>query len=417
MKKQLSFLVIGLLCTGTCHAINVSSTVHSWWGYDNSTTMNGSADGFIIAGSTGKGGVHGTWDDEWGVVGVVAEKIVEHGGYFCPYQIQCANTRKKRRSWTVYYAPSGYKSSQCAWLCEPNYSGPDCKEQTATPVMCDKTLMNTKAGGKYAGLKIQTTGKDDNSKEHYITGFRQWGRDPEHDVILGVIKYMDHGVMAAPVQIKCGRDNWKEIDSFVAAVGMAPGEIKLLCAEGYKVNSSNTDCEPINPDLCNTQDMTFCAGFEKSKYNSDIHTLETVGGCVKYFCSEPGTAFTSNADTTCAPCSTGVKGGANTDDGTCVKCETGQYFDKTTNSCKNAQAFNKTDMQYGKGKTKNTNPDIEKQCWTKIMPSEFIECVTGKKATEQTVNRRSFFVFIIIVHNKNAPFGAFGFVNYSLTNR
>ena len=380
-RKCTLFVLFTLFCSQTAYAINISAGTHAWWGYDGSTTMNGSAEDFIIAGSLGKGGAHGTHSDEWGVVALVAEKIVEHGGYFCPYQIQCANKKRKRRTWTVYYAPSGFSTSKCAWLCESGYTGPNCLTRTTTPTRCDKTPLNTKTGGKFAGLSLKTSGGDSNGKESYITGFNSWGSDPEHDVILGIVKYLGHGVMAGPVQVKCGRNNWHKIDSYVDSVGMATGNVKLLCAEGYQANASGTDCEPINPDVCNIQEMTFCAGFDRSKYNSSLHTLETGNNCVKYFCTEQNTAFVSNSDTTCAPCSTGAKGGSSTANGTCVKCDTGEYFDKNSNSCISANAYNKTDLQYGKGKTKNSNTKIEDQCWTKVVPDEYVECVKGNSGS------------------------------------
>lgn len=378
--------LLGAIWAMPVDAINVSTGARAWWGYDGGTATNGSAGDFIIAGNLGKSGPHGTFDDEWGVVGLVAEKIVEHGGYFCPYQIQCANKRKKKKSWTTYYAPKGFKTSQCAWLCESGYSGVNCLTQTATPSRCDKTPMNTGTGGKFAGLAIKTSGGNSDGKESYITGFNQWGSNPEYDVVLGIVKYLEHGVMAGPVQIKCGRDNWKNIDSFVESVLMATGDIKLLCAEGYTADANGADCIPVNHDRCETQEMTFCAGFDRAKYDSNIHTIESTGGCVKYFCTEPDMAFASNMDTTCVECSTGVKGGSSTANGTCVKCSTGQYFDKNSNSCKQARAYSKSDLQYGKGQTKNTQSDFNKQCWTYVMPEEYVACVESGGQTTRTSN-------------------------------
>ena len=385
-KKSGLFLLLGMFLTVPAMAINTAPGTWSWWGYDGGKATTGAAGDFIIAGGLGKGASHGTHADEWGVVAIIAEKIVEHGGYFCPYQIQCANKRGKKKSWTTYYAPSGFRSSQCAWLCETGYAGANCTPQPATPTRCDKTPMNTSTGGKFKGLSMKTSGGDKNSKEYNVTGFNQWGSNPEHDVVLGIVKFLEHGVMAGPVQIKCGRDNWRSIDSFVESVQMATGDIKLLCAEGYVADANGADCIPQKAEMCETQEMTFCANFERSKYDSTIHTLETDSGCVKYFCTQEGTTFASNTDTSCVECSTGVKGGANTSTGTCVQCSTGEYFDKVSNTCKTASAYSRTDMQYGKGKTKATQPDFDKQCWSYVMPEEYAACVKSGGESINTTN-------------------------------
>ncbi len=376
-KKLIAFLLIGFAFAMPAHAINVVSGARGWWGYDGGNGTNGTAGDFIIAGAIGKTGSHGTHSDEWAVVGMIANTIVEHGGYFCPYQLQCANKRKKKRSWTMYYHPNGYSTNKCAWLCEPGYSGTNCLSQTSTPTACDMTPQNTSAGGKFSGISLKTSGGDANQKEWEVSGFNAWGSDPECDVILGVVKYLEHGVIAGPVQVCCGRDNWKSIDSFVSTVAAATGQQKLLCASGYTANAAGNDCEPINADMCATQNFTFCANFDRSGYNSTLHTLEQNGSCYKYFCSEPNKAFPSAGNTACEDCATGVKGGPSPNNGVCVKCETGQAFNKKTGACESAAAYTKIDLQYGKGKTKN-NTNVNDQCWTKTTPEEYRACVDGK---------------------------------------
>lgn len=366
-------------------AINTNGNYWGAWGYDGGTGVSGSAGDFLIAGGVGKASSHGTFNDEWGGVAVIALKIVERGGYFCPYQIQCANKRKEKDTWTVYYLPNGYNENKCAWLCETGYSGENCVAETTTPAYCDKTPYNTQSGGKFSGLSMKTSGGDSDSVEGRVTGFKTWYEDShyERDVVLGVIKFLEHGVIAAPVRVACGRDNWKDNDSYLEDVYLASGSInqKLLCATGYKPNDTNTDCVPINKDICEIQDIKMCDGFARDKYNSSIHTVKVVDGCAKYFCSETGKAFVSATDTTCSDCATGSKGGASGKDGTCVKCETGQYFNTDTSTCETATAFSKTDLQYGKGKTKNSDSDINNQCWTFVEPELYRDCVLGKLKT------------------------------------
>lgn len=355
------------------NAINVVTAARGWWGYDGGSGTNGSAGDFILAGGLGKGGQHGTHGDEWAVVGMVANTIVEHGGYFCPYQIQCANKRKKRKTWTMYYHPTGYSRVGCTWLCEPGYGGHNCASQT-TVSTCDTKNYGTGSGQKFNGLSLKTSGGDADQKEGEVSGFNQFGSDPEHDVILGIVKYLEHGVIAGPVQIKCGRNNWKDIDSYVESVLAATGQQKLLCAPGYTANAGGSDCVPISADLCATQGMTFCSNFDRSKYDSSIHTLEPAGNCAKFFCTDRNKAFPRAGDFTCADCSSGVKGGASTANGVCVQCQSGEYFDKASNSCKSAAAFSKTDLQYGKGMTKN-NTAVDDQCWTLTTPEDYRGCV------------------------------------------
>ena len=251
----------------------------------------------------------------------------------------------------MYYWPTGFSYDKCAWLCESGYSGQNCIAQTSTPLTCDETIYSTADSGKFGGISLKTSGGDADQKEQEVTGFNQWGTDPECDVVLGVIRYLNHGVVAAPVKICCGRNNWKSIDSYVNSVDVAVGQQKLLCASGYTANDTGTDCVQINPDACATQNMTFCANFPRESYDSAIHTLEeTEEGCVKYFCSEPGKAFPASGDTSCVECDEGVRGGASRNNGVCMHCEMGQYFDTKTSSCRTAKAYSKTDMQYGDGK-------------------------------------------------------------------
>ncbi len=360
------------------YAIGTAPGMWSAWGYDGSTDTGGEAAGdFVIAGGLNKGGPHGTYDDEWALVGVIGIKIVEHGGYFCPYQLQCANERGEKKTWTMYYWPNGFSYGKCEWLCEDGHSGTNCMPNTSSPVMCDNTKYTTETGGKFSGISLKTSGKDSNQREADVTGFNAWGKDPECDVVLGVIKFLEHGVIAAPVRVCCGRDNWRGVDSYISSVYRATGVQKVLCAPGYESNTDGSDCKPINEDLCSTQNMKFCANFPREQYDSSIHRLEkNDAGCVKYFCSEPGTAFPSVGDTRCIECSTGVKGGANSANGVCVECQTGEYFDQESSSCKIATAYSKSDMLYGKGKTKNTT-ELEEQCWTIVDPTEYVNCVKG----------------------------------------
>lgn len=397
MQKILTVAIcMAILNIPTARAIRITpdSLVDIWGaGYDATE----SAGDFIIGGCTGKSCTHGTHDDEWAIVGIIANKITEHGAYFCPYQLQCANKKWKLRSWTMYYHPYGFDVSKCTWLCEPGYSGTNCATPANAVAYCDKRSHKAALKSIFFGrqrffgnadnavfhnIKLKDAGKDEGQVENEIIGFRSKGKDPECDWILGVIQFLEHGVIAAPIKVCCGRDKFPSIDSFVDTVYKVNGSQKILCATGYTANDTKTDCVPVNPDICGIQDMNMCANFDKSGYDSSIHYLEQHGDCAKFFCSEPGKAFPAIGNYSCEDCATGVKGGANSTNGVCVKCQTGQYFDKDSNSCLAAKALTKTDLQYGIGKTKNTS-DIRQQCWTQVTPEEYQKCINGvKKPTD-----------------------------------
>jgi len=348
---------------------------------------------FVIGGCLHKGCSHGTWEDEWAVIGVVANKIATHGGYFCPYQIQCGNSSRSYQTWTHYFHPNMTDgrlwTQKCAWLCEPGYSGTNCMPQNSSPAYCDNTLYNTTAEGKFGGVSLKTYGRDDGECEAEIIGFHaEWvgSGKKERDVILGADKFLDHGIIARPMTIQCGSDNWSSIDSYVLQVsGTWGGYSKLLCAAGYKANADNTDCVPINLQACGIDSMKTCTNFKKELYDSSIHYLVEDNGCVKYFCADPDKAFPSIGDASCEYCAPGIKGGPDWNTGVCVKCQTGQYFDRDANTCKNAKAYAKNDMLYGPGNTKNST--TSQQCWTKLTPDEYAACVRGEKSNKANNKR------------------------------
>lgn len=375
MKKYFATFVM-MFAIMPAFAINlVGDTARGWWNIGTGNVTGGPEE-FIIDGCIGKNCSHGTYGDEWGAVAMIAVQIVEHGGYFCPYQVQCANKRKKKRTWTVYYRPSGYSKDKCAWLCEPGYSGTNCAPAENIPLACDEKPQKKTSGGRFSGLSLKTWGGDSEGVESEVWGFSQWGSDPECDTLLGIVKYLEHGVIAGAVNVCCGRDNWKGIDSFIGSIGTTQVSQKLLCAEGYTANAGANDCVPVDADFCAVQNMSFCQNFDRGGYDKTIHYLDSSSGCVKYLCSETGTAFPAVGDTTCAPCGTGAKGGPSPKNGVCVVCQTGQIFDSESGTCVSAAAYSKSDLQYGKAQTKNSI-SVSKQCWTLTTPEEYTVCVTS----------------------------------------
>ena len=149
----------------------------------------------------------------------------------------------------------------------------------------------------------------------------------------------------------------------------------MLCAMGYKANSSNTDCEPVRKDICNAEGMTMCDGFNKSKFKKEEHKFKIAGNCVKFLCKDETKSFPSKSNFSCVDCGVNLKAGTDSDTGLCVNCALGERFDKDKNKCVSAVAYTKSDMMYGKGKDKNYQHDVRKQCWTMKELDEYVKCV------------------------------------------
>lgn len=373
-KLFLSVMLV-VACSGVrpAAAIKTAPNMHVSWEYNDNKATYGAAPQFILDGGLGKT-KRGTWDDEFGLVGMVATALVEHGGYFCPYQVQCSNSNGSAKTWTTYYKPTGFNKNKCAWLCETGYAGVNCERRELPPAAQDTTSLQT----KFSGVSMTQSGSN---VESDVVGFAQWGSDPEHDVVLGAVSILEHGVIAGPVQIKCARTQSRYvIDSWVDSVSLASQKQKLLCAEGFMANSSGTDCVLIDPNAYGIALLNFCDGFPREDYDSAKHTLIT-DTCTKYFCADSDLGFANSNTKDCTQCATAINGGISTKDGTCIKCASGQYFDQGTNSCQLADAYSKIDMQYGKGKTRATNSDVNNQCWPIAMPDEYTDCVkAGGKA-------------------------------------
>lgn len=378
---------------------NNSKEVIQGWYYDTGTiaNYNFSIYDLVIAGGIYNDGAifndatdlerestRGTKPDEHGIVLFMARDIVENGGYFCPYQLQCSNASNTKRTWTQYYEPKNFLNSQCVWLCKDGYYGNKCEETIPSTITtfnndCDNSNFS-KETGMFSELGMNIT-ISSVSKEEEITGFDTGneitGNDSdyykEYDVVLAAVSFLDHGIVALPVKIHCGVMNWPENDSFVDSIinNATNGRGTLLCAQGYKPDNGNLNCVPIDSSACGIDSLPFCKDFDKNNFNESIHYKDIKENCVKYFCKEPGTAFKSTTDTTCVECS---NGGPDPNNGTCISCNIGQYFDEDNGTCKTAVAYSKSDMQYGKGGTKNTVP-LAQQCWLIATPEEYAECV------------------------------------------
>ncbi len=351
------FVLLGCIISAQCHGIEYKSLMQMWGVYDYKAT-SGTAGAFVLAGCVGKSGCKS-------IVGLVADKIVEHGGYFCPYRIALGLSRFK------YYYPANDPtwSTRCAWLCEAGYSGTGCAVQTGTPSYCDTKPYTATSTGKFGDPQTINASV---GKTIEISRFASWDFNT---LVLGATQFIDHGIIAAPVQLRYG----KHIHGIHVYGGN--GTTKTLCATGYKPDNNGTKCVPINAEICNTSmaNLSMCYGFSKSDYNSKIHYLVNDGGCAKFFCSEVGTAFAQPGQYECQPCPAEGRNGIDPASGVCIKCNSGQAFDSTSNQCVTARPYTHTDLQYGIGQTSGSTA-LKNQCWTYTEPDEYKNCVMGNNS-------------------------------------
>ena len=169
----------------------------------------------------------------------------------------------------------------------------------------------------------------------------------------------------------------------------------LVCKNGYKPNANGDNCEPINRELCpeSIEDMraALCTGWTDMDENIHDFKLDATKNCYQFRCINNKEAFVSGADRTCAECVTSPRNGVSPVNGVCIRCDKGKIFDanaKSSGYCTDTTGYTKTDMMYGKGKTKNSVQNIDDQCWPLITPDEYKECVTGQSnASSDTIIR------------------------------
>ncbi len=401
LKKSFLLFAFGcLFCSYDAFGyVYVTGTNKSAWGASTSGRgTTGGAGDFVIDGGTGMAKL-GTCNDEYALVAVVAEQIVEHGGYFCPKQLQCTN--KKRKNWSDLhmYAPGGFSIGKCAWLCEDGYTGVNCQKHVAAVPGTDLPT-NTSDGGIFSGVSLLQegcwNGGSVQDASANIRVFHKWETDSgeDHVVMLGVIDFLEHGVKAAPVYVRCKGENGKTNRSWINDLGLySGGQTKLLCAEGYMANSTGTDCTRATAQTLELKGAvkeagkSFCLDWDETKYDSSIHTIDLSGDCIKYFCKDSTKAFPGSGDFSCVDCTGNIRGGQDKKTGLCVKCDQpGQYFDVDSGECKNARAYTTFELQYGKGKTKATAGALENHCWIYVSPEDYKICVEKGKDFNPTTD-------------------------------
>lgn len=335
-----------------------------------------------------KGKEHGSL----GMMMLVAREINANGARFCATTIFATYPKNTY----VRYAEPENGAFVCQWLCKPGYGGARCAQKDYS-ASCDAELLKRDDFDEYSmGSRPAVDDIADSISMFSWGNYRKCGgskgQKQNHNVILAVSGWLEsgHGAWVTPFNVRGNRG--KHSKSSGSAEVWPAGAPILLCKNGYTANSTSDECVPVNAIVCATPKKTeaeilaetkFCDNFVPAGYDSSIHTLHKKDGdtCTKYFCSEPGKAFPSVNNTSCVDCESSIKGGANPQNGVCVRCATGQYFDSNAGTCKSALAYSSVELLYGKSNTKNKNPKVDNQCWPVVNPDEYAECVKSGGVT------------------------------------
>lgn len=334
--------------------------------------------------------------DEYATQMMVARKITDTGAFFCPTQIEGRN-EDKGDTWIAFGDLVGGDSSRCTWLCKEGYTGVECKNTEANNDDCDISLLKRE---NFSSIKRLASGPSVSVPE-FGSSKPDCGvnKTQEHKMILAVTKWTTsgHGAFVRQMMVRAERTGWDDMVSWASVYPAGNSGEVLVCKNGYKPNATKTDCVAIDSNICNAQQL--CDGwdgFDENIHRFYVPTMSaslstgnlTVGTkspaqktlCYQYRCLEAGTAFVSSSNRSCAPCVNDARDGVSPADGTCIKCGLGQIFDENALSsgyCATADAYSKTDMMYGKGKTKSNVPNIKNQCWTMVDLQDYLNCVKG----------------------------------------
>ncbi|MBQ8294376.1 MAG: hypothetical protein IJX89_03255 [Alphaproteobacteria bacterium] len=418
MYKIIAIILMCVFSTTAANAapkLRVSQTIHNAWG---GATMNYCGTNDIPNGCIGEAAINyncengkiygarykestGGFDDEFANLVMLAREINEHGAMFCPTQANGQN-KDSFYGYVTYNEPNG--NNKCVWLCQTGYSGDKCN----TPIseftgVCSITPFTRE---DYNGVtavhnihkkSINASYSSANNIASQIVIFYASAkrcsyidednkvrdrRNNGHHMTLALTRFLDsgNGAFARQMIIQSHRTGADSSDLLIYPASQSV-EI-LVCKNGYTANLTGTDCEPIDSAKCTATiaSTKMCTGWSYSSMNPEIHEITESGTCYKYRCKESGKAFNSASDQTCVECPASMRGGTNPANNTCVKCETGTIFNKSTGQCSNnVIGLSKTDLMYGRGKTKNSHAKLNTQCWLDagIDLDTYKNCVLG----------------------------------------
>lgn len=322
------------------------------------------------------------YTDEASVILMAAKDVDSNCGVFCPIQVEAKNKRKQD-AWTEYVL----LSDNCEYLCRNGFQADNNKGK------CDPSDFSKEGYSEIKAKKVAAAAYNEWMAlfDRDISQFCDLNTRQRHDVILGVVEWLDsgHGAWVQQLVVRARRTCWKEWVSWPVIYPKDGAQRVLVCKVGYQPNSGNTDCVAIDEAVCEAAAACtgwttgFDSGFHKYIFSDDDN-------CYEYRCKESGFAFVSDTDRTCTQCVKNARQGIDKN-GLCVECPVGKIInDKTVENfdsktgdidsvCDVTGMLTKTDLQYGSGKTKSTAGDLDTQCWTKGDVAEYEKCVIGKE--------------------------------------
>lgn len=320
--------------------------------------------------------------NSYGIIILAAVKSVTGGQKYCPIQVESNRVElgvPNKASWTTYSAPNGTSSSKCFWLCKPGYSGEECSEQVANATTCDLTELKESDFSSVENVKWYINIEYDLPLlcRAYRTKCGDNTLQSEVDVIMAVKSFLPsgHGAWVYPLVVHARHSGNPHSDDFKAFPNVYPMSApEVRCKNGYTQNATKDDCIPINQGLCDN------AGCKKlaPTFDDAQHTVVNVSETAcKFRCTAEEHGFKSATDHTCVECKTTLTQGVSDETGTCITCSGGEVYDRFLGRCDKAYMLNGNDLQYGHGKTKNSQQDISKQCWTMKDMDDFRDCVLG----------------------------------------
>lgn len=272
----------------------------------------------------------------------------------CPIQIQSANKDGRKLNWIRLF-----NRGNCVKFYAANSSGCDSTDYTK----------------KWSNIGVLTSGGTEMTKAYGVyTGEKHEFKNSSIR-LFAASRILNHGIIIKGVKVEgFSFKKDKNVCSSIKSLA-TKGSGSLYCAQGYKKNSAGTDCVL---DTCPVDDTYrlehLCSGFSRDVYNRSpqswqLTTSATSAGCYRYSCLDFKHGFKSTSDHTCVQCPN--RSGQDASGLCATACPLGQSYQHssenllTDGACVNDTAYSKTDMMYGKGKTRNSQT-FEKSCWTII---------------------------------------------------
>ena len=273
-------------------------------------------------------------NDEWGKNLMVAVEATVGGAKFCPVTVGASNSNNYHATWLGYKAHStDLGKGKCIWLCREGYAGDKCEQKIEGNNIdyCDYEYSLQKSDYSFiekgrGSIDIKNSVSVFSAK--CIDGSGRW-----YEGVEGLVLISDWLTSGNGAKIRAyraygyGTTESGEKKSILRII--YNGNSQLGCKRGYKPNEDKTDCVPIDVAKCgDTSSVTWCGGWDGTQnFDTESHTLVTVSGCSQWRCSDSTKALKSVGAKECVDCS----GGANPEDGTCMTCPAGSYYDKNAN--------------------------------------------------------------------------------------